>query len=95
MVEPNVAVITGSTGGIGSAIARQLGAAGWVLMLVNRNRSNSRKIGGLTRAFAPSKRGRNGIYVTDSKEKPLPTRAADPAIQTALMNKLVADAAAT
>lgn len=63
--------------------------------MVKRNRPNTPKIEGLTRAFAPSKRGRNGIYVTDSKEKPLPKGAPDPAILKALMNKLVADAAAT
>lgn len=37
MAEPKVAVITGSTGGIGSAIANQLAGEGWTLILVNRN----------------------------------------------------------
>ncbi|MEM6759484.1 MAG: SDR family NAD(P)-dependent oxidoreductase [Pseudomonadota bacterium] len=37
MSQAKVAVITGSTGGIGSAIADQLAAAGWSLALVNRN----------------------------------------------------------
>ena len=37
MSEPKIAVITGSTGGIGSAIAHQLASQGWGLVLVNRN----------------------------------------------------------
>lgn len=37
MQKRKIAVITGSTGGIGSAIADQLAKAGWNLVLVNRN----------------------------------------------------------
>ena len=37
-----IAVITGSTGGIGSAIADQLAIAGWHLVLVNRNEEKAR-----------------------------------------------------
>lgn len=37
MTDQKIAVITGSTGGIGSAIASQLASEGWALVLVNRN----------------------------------------------------------
>lgn len=37
MSETKVAVITGSTGGIGGAIADQLAEDGWILVLVNRS----------------------------------------------------------
>ncbi|MEM0976752.1 MAG: SDR family NAD(P)-dependent oxidoreductase [Pseudomonadota bacterium] len=37
MPEPKLAAITGSTGGIGSAISSQLAAHGWGLLLINRN----------------------------------------------------------
>ena len=36
-----IAVITGSTGGIGAAIADQVAASGWHLVLVNRNESKA------------------------------------------------------
>ncbi|MEM7748827.1 MAG: SDR family NAD(P)-dependent oxidoreductase [Pseudomonadota bacterium] len=41
MPNAKVAVITGSTGGIGSAIAHQLADEGWTLVLVNRNAKKS------------------------------------------------------
>ncbi|MEL7013143.1 MAG: SDR family NAD(P)-dependent oxidoreductase [Pseudomonadota bacterium] len=41
MPDQKVAVITGSTGGIGSAIASQLAAEGWALILVNRNKTKA------------------------------------------------------
>ena len=41
MADQKLAVITGSTGGIGSAIARQLAEDGWSLVLVNRTQSKA------------------------------------------------------
>ncbi|WP_299706160.1 SDR family NAD(P)-dependent oxidoreductase [uncultured Tateyamaria sp.] len=41
MSDRKIAVITGSTGGIGSAIADQLAASGWDLVLVNRSAEKS------------------------------------------------------
>ncbi|WP_415400992.1 SDR family NAD(P)-dependent oxidoreductase [Tateyamaria sp. SN3-11] len=43
MSNRKVAVITGSTGGIGGAIAEQLAAGGWDLVLVNRSGDKSSK----------------------------------------------------
>ena len=41
MNDTRIAVITGSTGGIGSAIASQLASEGWALVLVNRNKAKA------------------------------------------------------
>jgi NAD(P)-dependent dehydrogenase (short-subunit alcohol dehydrogenase family) len=41
MTDKKIAVITGSTGGIGSAIASQLASEGWALVLVNRNKAKA------------------------------------------------------
>ncbi|MEO0525478.1 MAG: SDR family NAD(P)-dependent oxidoreductase [Pseudomonadota bacterium] len=43
MQSRKIAVITGSTGGIGSAIADQLTKAGWNLVLVNRNEQKAKQ----------------------------------------------------
>lgn len=43
MQRRKIAVITGSTGGIGSAIADQLTKAGWNLVLVNRNEQKAKQ----------------------------------------------------
>lgn len=43
MQRRKIAVITGSTGGIGSAIADQLAGAGWNLVLVNRNEEKAKQ----------------------------------------------------
>ncbi|MEM8870092.1 MAG: SDR family NAD(P)-dependent oxidoreductase [Pseudomonadota bacterium] len=41
MTDQKIAVITGSTGGIGGAIASHLAEAGWALVLVNRNKAKA------------------------------------------------------
>lgn len=43
MSKPKIAVITGSTGGIGNAIADQLAGEGWGLVLINRNAEKARQ----------------------------------------------------
>ncbi|MEL6919892.1 MAG: SDR family NAD(P)-dependent oxidoreductase [Pseudomonadota bacterium] len=43
MQRQKIAVLTGSTGGIGSAIADQLAGAGWNLVLVNRNEEKAKQ----------------------------------------------------
>ncbi|MEL6840997.1 MAG: SDR family NAD(P)-dependent oxidoreductase [Pseudomonadota bacterium] len=43
MQRRKIAVTTGSTGGIGSAIADQLAGAGWNLVLVNRNKEKAKQ----------------------------------------------------
>ena len=49
-----IAVITGSTGGIGGAIADQIAAYGWRLVLVNRNETNAEAQKADMRANHPS-----------------------------------------
>ncbi len=53
MQKRKIAVITGSTGGIGSAIADQLAMAGWDLVLVNRNEKKASQQKAALRAAHP------------------------------------------